>query len=414
MRILFITDNFPPEVNAPATRTYEHCIEWVKKGASVTVITCFPNFPHGKIYPSYRQRLRQKEIMDGIEVVRVWTYMSPNRGVVRRIIDYASFCVSSFWAGLFQKTDLIVATSPQFFSAVSGYLLSVAKRKPWVFELRDLWPDSIQSVGAVRPSFGLNFLEKVELFLYRKATVVVPNTHSFKRNLVKRGIDPEKIKVVTNGSNLEHYFPQPKNRELMTKLGINGEFVVGYIGTIGMAHRLDFIVEAIPKINDPSYFFLFIGDGATKREVRDLARKLNLGNILFLDPVPKDRVPDYLSLVDAALIPLRRSDTFKTVIPSKIFESAAMEKPILLGVDGEARELVSSYGAGMFFAPEDEKDFIEKLKSLKNNKDQYEKLKQGCAKLARAYDRKRLAGEMFTILEDAAGAHGNGATRAAS
>lgn len=403
MRILFISDNFPPEVNAPATRTYEHCLEWVRKGASVKVITCFPNFPNGRIYPGYRHHLHKKELMDGIEVIRVWTYMSPNRGVVRRVIDYASFCFASFWAGLFQKTDLIVATSPQFFSVVSGYLLSLVKRKPWVFELRDLWPESIHTVGAVKPHYGLALLEKIELFLYRKATMIVPNTHAFKRNLVERGIDPDKIKVVTNGSNLDHYVPQPKNRELMAKLGINGEFVVGYIGTIGLAHRLDFIVEAIRKIDDPSFFFLFIGDGARKDEVKEQARKLKLGNVLFLDSVPKHRVPAYLSLIDAALIPLRRSEVFKQVIPSKIFESAAMQKPILLGVDGEARELVSSYGAGMCFTPEDEPDFIDKLRSLKNNRALYEEMKQGCARLAKDYDRKRLAGEMFTILHDAAG-----------
>ena len=403
MRILFISDNFPPEVNAPATRTHEHCMEWVKRGASVTVITCFPNFPHGKIYPGYRHRLVQKEMMDGIEVIRVWTYMAPNRGVFRRTADYISFCIASFWAGLFRKTDLIIATSPQFFSAVSGYLLSLAKRKPWVFELRDLWPDSIHSVGAVKPSLGLKLVEKLELFLYRRATTIVPNSAGFKHNLVRRGIDPNKIKVVTNGSNLDHYSPQPKNRELMNQLGINGKFIVGYIGTIGLAHRLDFIINAIPKIQDPSFFFLFVGDGAGKEHIIELSKELNLENVIFLDPVPKDRVPDYLSIVDAALIPLRKSETFKAVIPSKIFESAAMQKPILLGVDGEAKRLVTAYEAGMCFAPEDERDFIEKLKDLKNDAERYEQLQKGCSKLARDYDRKKLAEEMLHILHDAAG-----------
>jgi glycosyltransferase involved in cell wall biosynthesis len=403
MKILFVSDNFPPEVNAPATRTYEHCLEWVKKGASVTVLTCFPNFPHGQIYPGYRQRLIKKEMMDGIEVIRVWTYMAPNRGVFRRTLDYVSFCVASLFAGLFRKTDLIIATSPQFFSAVSGYLLGLMKRKPWVFELRDLWPDSIHTVGAVKRSLGLQMVEKLELFLYNRATAIVPNTHAFKRDLVERGIDPDKIKVVTNGSNLDHYHPQPKNPDVMRRLGINGKFVVGYIGTIGLAHRLDFIISAIPKIDDPSIFFLFIGDGASKEQVTALSKKLNLKNVMFLDPVPKDEVPDYLSIVDAALIPLRKSETFKKVIPSKIFESAAMQKPILLGVDGEAKHLVAEYEAGMFFEPEDEKDFIAKLRNLKENRELYEQLQRGCGRLARDFDRKRLAEEMLDILQEAAG-----------
>ncbi|MDH3216463.1 MAG: glycosyltransferase family 4 protein, partial [Candidatus Krumholzibacteria bacterium] len=226
MRILFLSDNFPPEVNAPATRTYEHCAEWVRRGASVTVVTCVPNFPHGKIYPGYRNGLIQRETMDGIRVIRVWTYMAPNRGVVRRIFDYVSFCVASFCAGLFQKTDLIIATSPQFFSAVSGFLLSFVKRKPWVFELRDLWPDSIESLGAVKRSHGLHVMEKLELFLYRRATVIVPNTAAFKRNLVRRGINPAKIKVVTNGANLQRYYPQAKNKDLITEFDLENKFVV--------------------------------------------------------------------------------------------------------------------------------------------------------------------------------------------
>ncbi len=403
MRILFVSDNFPPEVNAPATRTYEHCLEWVRKGAQVTVITCFPNFPNGKIFPGFRNRLIQKEMMDGIEVIRVWTYMAPNRGIFRRTLDYVSFGMASVLAGLFRKTDLIVATSPQFFSAVSGYLLSLFKRKPWVFELRDLWPDSIHSVGAVKRSLGLNLLEKLELSLYRRATVVVPNTHSFKSNLIERGIEASKIKVVTNGSNLEHYTPQPKNRELMNQLGINGQFVVGYVGTIGMAHRLEFIIKAISRINDPSFFFLFVGDGARKREVEALSKDLKLDNVLFLDSVPKDMVPEYLSIIDAALIPLRRAETFKSVIPSKIFESAAMRKPILLGVDGEAKRLVTRYKAGACFVPEDEEDFITKLKDLRDDRERYRELKEGCARLAQDYDRKKLALEMLDILREAAG-----------
>ena len=403
MKILFVSDNFPPEVNAPATRTYEHCLEWVKRGASVTVITCFPNFPNGRIFPGYRHRLYQKEMVDGIEVIRVCTYMAPNRGVFRRTLDYISFGISSFIAGLFQKTDLIVATSPQFFSAVSGYFLSIFKRKPWVFELRDLWPDSIHSVGAVKPSFGLNMLEKLELFLYRKATMVVPNTHAFKRNLVKRGIDADKIRVITNGSNLNHFAPQPKNPELMKELGINGEFVIGYVGTMGMAHRLDFIINAIPKLERSAFRFLFIGDGASKQDVQELSLELNLNNVTFLDSVPKDRVPDYLSVIDAALIPLRKSETFKAVIPSKIFESAAMEKPILLGVDGEAKRLVTSYDAGMCFEPENESDFLKKIEQLRNDRARYEEFKRGCGRLASDFDRTKLAGEMLDLLHEAAG-----------
>ncbi|MBK5285216.1 MAG: glycosyltransferase WbuB, partial [Bacteroidia bacterium] len=143
MKILFLTDNFPPEVNAPANRTYEHCREWVKKGAEVTVITCFPNFPIGKIYEGYRNKFFNCEVIEGIKVIRVWTYITANKGIVRRSLDYFSFGIASFFFGLFKRCDVIVATSPQFFTAVSAGLLSLLRGKKFVFEVRDLWPESI-------------------------------------------------------------------------------------------------------------------------------------------------------------------------------------------------------------------------------------------------------------------------------
>ena len=169
MKILFITDNFPPETNAPATRTFEHCKEWIEKGAEVTIITCAPNFPHGQVYKGYKNKFYQKENIEGIEVIRVWSYMSSNAGFTKRVLDYVSFSVTSFGVGLFQKTDVIIATSPQFFTTWSACALSFFKRKPWIFELRDIWPESIRTVGAMeKESKIVALLEKVELFLYRK------------------------------------------------------------------------------------------------------------------------------------------------------------------------------------------------------------------------------------------------------
>ena len=196
MRILFLTDNFPPEMNAPATRTWEHCKEWVNLKADVTVITCTPNFPEGKVFKGYKNKFIQTELIDGIKVVRVWSYISANNGFLKRIIDYTSYAIMAFTVGLWYKCDLIIATSPQFFTAISGYALSVFKRKPWIFELRDLWPESIRAVGAMQNKKILYFFEKLELFLYKKANLVVPVTDSFKQNLIDRGISESKIKVI--------------------------------------------------------------------------------------------------------------------------------------------------------------------------------------------------------------------------
>ena len=402
MHILFLTDNFPPEVNAPATRTFEHCQEWIKKGHQITVITCVPNFPHGKVYAGYKNKFYQSEIVNEIRVIRVWSYMSSNSGFSKRVLDYFSFACMSFFVGIFQKHDVIIATSPQFFTTWSGWALSKIRRKPWIFELRDLWPESIKTVGAMKQGRVIDLLEKIELGLYKSCNKVVAVTDAFKNNLITRGIRKDKIEVITNGSNMELFYPREADLDLLGSLGLNDKFVVGYIGTHGMAHGLDFIVKSIRKVSDPSIHFLFIGDGATKQGIVKLAKELNLINITFLDSIDKEQVPAYLSIVDVSLAPLIKSDTFKTVIPSKIFESSAMQKPTLLGVEGQAQEILEKYGAGVCFEPENEKDFLEKLNVLKEVS-VYEKCQAGCEVLAKEYDRKVLANKMLNVIKTVEG-----------
>lgn len=396
MKILFLSDNFPPEVNAPATRTFEHCKEWVKHGADVTIITCFPNFPQGKVYEGYKNKLKQVEYIEGIKVIRVWSYMTSNEGFIKRSLDYVSFAIMASMSGLFIKTDVIIATSPQFFTTWAGWFLSKVKRKPWIFELRDLWPESIATVGALAKNSRLyKILEKIELRLYKSADTVIPNTPAFKQNLIDRGIDESKIEVILNGANLDLYKPQVKDPELVKFLKLENKFVYGYIGTHGMAHSLDFIIESLPRIKNENIHFLFIGDGAAKKKVVERSTELNLKNVTFLNPITKEQVPSYLSIIDAALVPLKNSDTFKTVIPSKIFESAAMKKPILLGVNGQAREIMDEFGAGLHFEPENEHDFIFKAELLANDHLLYENLSNNCLNLAKFYNREKLALEML-------------------
>lgn len=405
MKILFLTDNFPPEVNAPASRGYEHCQEWVRRGAEVTVITCAPNFPQGKVYKGYRNRLFSREKMDGINVIRVWSYISANKGFVRRTLDYMSFALTGFLAGLFQKADIVLTTSPQFFTNFAGYGLSLFRRKPWVFELRDLWPESIRTVGAMKESKILDLFEKIELKFYRRADRIVVVTPAFKRNLVSRGICADKIDVITNGVNPDLFKPMERDAALEKELGLQGKFVIAYVGTHGMAHSLEFIVRSIAKIDDPDIHFLFVGDGAKKQDVLKAAQEYGVTNATFLPPVPKNEVGRYISLSDVALVPLIKSDTFKTVIPSKIFESSAMRKPILLGVEGQAQEIVEEHGAGICFEPENEADFLEKIRILKTDTKQYAALQEGCTRLAQAYNRNTLALRMLEVLEQAGCGH---------
>ena len=237
MHILFLTDNFPPEVNAPASRTFEHCREWAKSGHAVTVITCAPNFPKGEIFAAYKNKLWQQEQLEGIRVIRVWSYIVANEGFSKRTFDYMSYMVTSTLASLgVNKVDVIVGTSPQFFTVCATYVVSRLKRIPFVFELRDLWPESIRAVGAMKSEKWIDRLERLARFLYRKAEAIVTVTHPYKDILSQRGVDPEKITVVMNGIDLSRFAPQPKDTELQDRHGLKGKFVAGYIGTHGLAH----------------------------------------------------------------------------------------------------------------------------------------------------------------------------------
>lgn len=400
MKILFLTDNFPPEVNAPATRTYEHCKGWVEQGVNVTVITCNPNFPQGKVYDGYKNKLFQRDEIDGVKIIRVWSYIAANQGFLKRVVDFVSFAVMAFIVGLFQKTDIIIATSPQFFTAVAGRWLSFFKRKPWVMEVRDLWPESIKSVGAMSgDSLIYKALERVEISLYRSANKIVVVTDTFKNIITGKGIDSCKTEVVKNGVLLDKFSPIIKNEKLIKKLELENKFVVGYIGTHGMAHALDFVLKSASKITNPNIHILLIGDGAKKTELIELHKKLNLQNVTMLPFQPKNEIKNYISILDVALVNLKKSDTFLSVIPSKIFENASMLKPILLGVAGESKDILEKYDAGLCFEPENESDFLEKLDSLANNQNLYTQKQNGCKTLAKDFNRLTLANELLSHLK---------------
>ena len=407
MHILFLTDNFPPEVNAPASRTFEHCREWVKAGHQVTVITCVPNFPQGRVYDGYKNKLRQTETMDGIGVVRVWSYITANEGFIKRILDYQSFMASAIaFSPLIRGADVVIATSPQFFTACAGYIISRLKGVPFVFELRDLWPESIKAVGAMEDSPVIRYLESLEMFLYQKASRIVSVTESFKKVLTRRGIDPATIEVVTNGVDMSRFHPRMKDEALVERYGLEGKFVAGYVGTHGMAHSLETILDAAnimrEKGREVDFHFILLGDGARKPQLLDRAKEMELKNVLFIDSVPKDQVARYWSLLDASIIHLKKTELFTTVIPSKLFECMGMGIPVLHGVAGESAEIVEREGAGMVFEPENAGELCEKLEALRGDEKLYEKFRSNGLRSARKYDRAQLAKKMLECLESAA------------
>jgi len=403
MHILFLTDNFPPEVNAPASRTFEHCREWVKAGHQVTVITGAPNFPKGQVFDGYQNRLWQQETMAGIRVIRVWTYITANEGFAKRTLDYLSYMVTGFLASLLvRRVDVVVGTSPQFFTVCAAYVTGLFKRVPWVFELRDIWPESIRVVGAMKQSKVLDLLERIELFLYRKASAIVSVTHAFRTSLIRRGVNGDKIHVVTNGVDICRFLPRDKDTELLQQHGLEGKFVAGYIGTHGMAHALNTLLDAAKELkNAPDgdrFRILLLGDGANKAALRQRAQEEGLDNVIFVDSVPKDQVVRYWSLLDASIIHLKKDELFTTVIPSKLFECMGMAIPVLHGVEGESAGIVKREDVGLLFEPENPTALTESMRLLADDQSLVKRFKSNGPIAAQRYDREVLAHNMLNIM----------------
>ncbi len=404
MNILFITDNFPPERNASASRVYERACYWIRWGYEVTVITSVPNFPEGKVYTGYENRLYQVEEIDGMRVVRVKTFILPNKGFLLRILDFVSFMFSSIVAGVFQKKpDIVLATSPQFFAAVGGWIISFLKRAPFIFELGDLWPASITAVGAMKDNLALRIMERLELFLYRKSAAIVALTNAFREDLIRRGIDKEKIYVVVNGVDLPRYSPRAKDEHLLEELGFGNKFVIGYIGTHGMAHALEKVLAAAKLLeSDDEIRFLFVGEGAAKEKMIREAKKRRLKNVVFHPAEPKQRMPDFWSVVDIALVHLKNNPVFETVIPSKIFEAMGMGLPILLAgpEGGEASKIVKEDGAGLCIPSEAPEIFAQTVRALRDNVALRKKLAVASYEAAPKHTRERQALEIINVIEE--------------
>lgn len=405
MRILFLSHYFPPEVNAPATRTYEHCKRWAATGHDVTVVTCNPNCPDGVLFEGYRNRLRrQTETVDGIRVVRVWTYLAPNAGTLKRIINYVSYMLSATWTCFWmRRADVVVATSPQFFCGWAGVLVSKLTFRPLVLEIRDIWPESIEAVGAMSNRRLLRLLEVMEQWMYRAADHVVPVGEGYRENIQSKVDISDRSTVITNGVDVAEFDGAAADESLDYRWGLSGRFTCCYIGTIGMAHGLDVVNRAAKLLKDQGredICFCIVGDGARRAELEQQARELGVEQLVkFPGRIAKEAVPAVLQRADACLVHLRKTDLFTTVIPSKIFETMAMSCPIIMGVQGESREIVERAQAAINMEPDSAEDLAAAVIKLKDDPELCKQLgRNGREFVAENYDRNRLAEEYLQLL----------------
>ncbi|MFT5488344.1 MAG: colanic acid biosynthesis glycosyl transferase WcaI [Paracoccaceae bacterium] len=409
MKILFLTENYPPETNAAANRVHERAKFWAEWGHDVTVITCAPNFPKGRLHDGYANKWYQTSVMDGIRVVRVKTYITANAGVARRMLDFLSFMITGFVASLFQKRpDVVVATSPQFFTAVAGWAVGLCRRRPFVLELGDIWPASIIAVGAMEPSFMIRMLERLELFLYRQSAAIVALTPKFKENLVGRGIDGDKIPIVINGVDTDRFQETPRDDALSAEWGLKDRFVIGYIGTHGMAHGLANVLDAAEQLRgNDRVTFLFVGDGAERDALMSRAAQEGLDNVQFIASQPRESMPSIWSVCDVALVHLRDSVVFSEVIPSKIFEAMAMGLPTLLvAPKGVASDIVLSTRSGVW-VPAEQPDRLAHIAARLADKPRLlDMLGRNGSAVSGRFSRRRQAEEMMQVLEIAAAGDG--------
>ena len=417
MRILFLTENFPPETNAAATRVYERACYWAAWGHEVHVMTCAPNFPQGRLFTGYQNRWRQVETMSGLRVIRVKTYIAANEGFVRRTLDFLSFMVTGFGASLLEpRPDVVVSTSPQFFAAVAGWLVGKVRRVPFVFELGDLWPASITAVGAMKPGLAIRLLERLELYLYRQSASVVALTQAFKADLIRRKIPADKIAVVINGVDMPRYGPRPADAELTRQWSLQGKFVVGYVGTLGMAHGLANVLDAAERLRDRDDIrFLLVGPGAERALLIAEAQRRGLANVLFGEPQPKDSMPRVWSVCNVALVHLKNSPAFAEVIPSKMFEAMAMGLPILLAAPpGEASAILAADRAGIHVAAGDPEALASRVRAMADDSAVTTTLAAQSLAAAPRHTRERQAREMMAVLQAVTRGEGDAVARVVS
>lgn len=403
MKILFLSHYFPPEVNAPATRTYEHCKRWVEMGHEVTVVSCVPHHPMGEAYPGYKNKFFHVEYKDGIRSIKLLTYITANEGFVKRTANYVFYMLMCILVTPFlSKADVVVSTTPQFFNGLAGYFVSKIKRAKWVLEVRDLWPESIVAVGAIKNKTVIALLESIEKFIYRKADKVVPVTNSFKTHIVANGAKTENVHVIRNGVDLTFFNSDlPKDMDFVTKHNLDNKFVASYVGTHGMAHGLDIIIGAAEILKErDDIIFMMAGDGSERKRLQEAVKSKGLNNVLMLGQLPKDQMPKLWSVSDVSLVVLKNLDLFLTVIPSKIFESMAMKKPIIMGVKGESREIVEESGSALMIEPENAQDLANAVVKLAESTDLKISMgESGYEYVSKVFDRRELAEQMLEVLD---------------
>jgi colanic acid biosynthesis glycosyl transferase WcaI len=401
--ILFITPYYPPEITPPAIRINETAMRLVNLGYQVTVLTNFPNFPTGVVPLAYRGHPIREEICDGVHIVRVWSYVSPNKGFLRRILSQLSFgCLAPLLGGkAIGRPDVIIIESPPLFDAIAGRILSWRKRCPFIFTVADLWPESAVQLGMLRNRMLIRLAEWLEWSTYTRAGAVWALTEGIQNTLVQRGLSAERVFLLTNGVDTTKFRPLPKS-QARAELGWDDRFTILYAGNHGLVYGMTTVLDAAVLLQDyADIHIIFVGDGVRKPELMAQAKRSDLKNVTFLDAMPHDRMPLLLAGADVCLIPLRKLKLLEGTLPFKMFEVMACARPFILGVEGIARQLAEQEAeAAICVEPENVPALVSAILTLRDHPDLAEKLGRcGRAFVETRFDHARLTTELETRIE---------------
>jgi glycosyltransferase involved in cell wall biosynthesis len=403
VNVTYVCHYFVPEPAAPAARVHEFARAWARAGHTVEVVTTFPNHPLGRIPRAYRGKARVTEHLDGIRVLRCWLYAVPNRGVGRRGLDHLSFMLTSLLFGLprLTRTDVVIASSPTLFSALSAWVMSRIKHVPFVLEVRDLWPEAIVDLGLMRRgSLTVKLLQRLATFLYARAARVVVVTESFADRLAQQGVPRAKLAVIPNGADTGFFAPRGTDAGAARQAcGLDGQFVVAYVGSHGLSHGLDVVLDAAAV--QPEVTYLLVGDGADRDRLVSERDRRHLANVIMRPSVPRDAVPALYSAADACLVPLRDVPIFETFVPSKLFEVLAAGRPVIGAVRGEARNILARSGGALLVDPQRGDQLADAVDCLRRDPALAEQLARcGRAFAQQYYDRDRLAIRYLDLLRE--------------
>jgi colanic acid biosynthesis glycosyl transferase WcaI len=404
VRVVFLTHYFPPEIGAAQSRLSELAALLTEAGDQVTVVTPFPNYPDGVIQPGYRGKRSMEEHMDEVRVLRVPTYATPNKGFLKRVLNYLFFSFSAYTAlGRLGKVDVFYVQSPPLMVGIAALGMSSLKRAPFVFNVSDIWPQSAIELGALRNGVAIRLAEMLERHLYRRAARITCATPGILERLKAKGVPESKLVLLTNGVDSTTFRPGPPKSELARQLGLDGHRVFLYAGTHGLSQGLDVVLEAARLTQNPEILYVMVGDGAHKSTLVAKAKQQSIDNVRFMPSQPKALMPDLLNLAYASLIPLRRLDLFKSALPSKMFESMAAAKPLVAGLWGEGADLVRDANCGVVVEPEDPRALQQAVEALAGDPDAARAMgERGREYVVRHYDRRQIAATLHDVLVQAA------------